>query len=51
MSEIKCACIKCLMVLDPKIGQRCPICGGEIRPIKDVAKSIEKADKKARGSK
>ena len=40
MKNITCACIKCLTVFDPKEGQRCPLCGGEIRPIK-VAEEVE----------
>ena len=48
MSDVKCACVKCLMLIDPNQGQRCPICGGEIRPVKTVAKAIEKVNKRAK---
>ena len=31
--NIKCACIKCLTEYSPQMGQICPACGGEIRPV------------------
>jgi rRNA maturation endonuclease Nob1 len=45
MKNIICACIECLAVFDPTEGQRCPLCGGEIRPEKVIEEVKPRAKK------